>query len=80
MAKIKMEGVREYSEGMGVELTATEGIFDGNKLEKDWLGRGRIVIKAFNESGYNRTEVDLEDLMNWIDKNKLKIKELKRED
>lgn len=68
--KIIMVGVREYSEGMKVELTTTGGEFDVNKPEKDWLGKGRIVIKAFNESGYNCTEVDLVDIILWLRKNR----------
>lgn len=64
MSEIKMEGVREYYEEMSVEL----GIM-----------KGRIIIKAFNECGYNGTGVDLEDLLDWINKNKSKIDKLIRE-
>ena len=73
--KIIMVGVREYSEKMDVELTITEGMFDVDKPEKDWLGKGRIVIKAFNESGFNRTEVDLMDVILWLRKNKPELLE-----
>lgn len=46
-----LENVREYSEGMKVELT---------------MHRGRLCIRAYNEGGYNCTEVDFYDLMNAV--------------
>jgi len=76
--KIKMDGVTEYNEEMDVELAITKGKWGGGKPEKDWDGRGRIVIKAYNEGGYNSVEIDLVDLMNWINKNKAKIEELNK--
>lgn len=27
---------------------------------------GRVVIRAFNEAGFSRTEVDLYDLLSWL--------------
>jgi hypothetical protein len=48
-----MIGVREYCEGMAVELWR-----DGQS--------GRLVIKAWNEAGHNSTEVDLCDLIHWL--------------
>ena len=50
---IVMEGVREYCEGMNVKLRADEN--------------GRLVIVALNEGGYNSTEVDLLDLLTWLE-------------
>ena len=50
--KIVMEGVREYCEGMDVRL-------EKNK-------EGRWVIDARNEGGHNSTEVDLLDLLQWL--------------
>src|SRR6476661_5571493 len=48
-----MAGVREHAEGLTVEL---------------WrIGEsGRLVIRAYNECGNNITEVDLWDLMDWL--------------
>lgn len=44
--------VREYTEGVPVEL---------------WLNdHGRVVIRAYNEGMHNCTEVDLEDLLDWV--------------
>lgn len=48
---IVMEGVREYCEEMEVRLLKCNG---------------RYVIKALNEGGHNSTEVDLLDLINWL--------------
>ena len=73
--KVIMVGVREYSEGMNVELAITRGMLDVDKPEKDWLGKERIVIKAFNEGGYNRTEVDLMDIILWLQKNRPELLE-----
>lgn len=50
---IVMEGVREYCEEMEVRL-----------LKRN----GRYVIKARNEGGHNSTEVDLLDLIQWLQK------------
>jgi hypothetical protein len=43
--------VREYAEGMNVELVEYEG---------------RKCIKAYNEAGYNCVYLDLEDLRQFI--------------
>ena len=46
-----LSGVREYSEGYPVEV---------------WLREdGRVVVRAFNECGNNRTDIDLLDLLAW---------------
>jgi hypothetical protein len=50
-----MDGVTEYAEGMPVYL----------ETEKD-----RLVIGAYNEAGYNGTAVDLEQLIDWVARNK----------
>lgn len=46
--------VREYVEGAPVELRISP--------------HGRQVLRAYNECGNNYTEVDLEDLLKWIQK------------
>ena len=56
-----MVGVTEYGEGMDVKL---------------WYDKGRPVIVALNESGCNATFVDLNQLLEWVDKN---MPEFKRE-
>ena len=53
--RIVMKGVREYCEEMDVALSRTT--------------EGRLVIEARNEGGYNCTQVDLEDLLDWLRKN-----------
>jgi effector-binding domain-containing protein len=46
-----MPGVRAYDNEPNVEL---------------WRhSNGRLVIRAYNEGGYNGTEVDLLDLLDW---------------
>lgn len=47
-----MDGVREYSDGLPVEL---------------WrLDTGRLVICAKNEGGFAGTAIDLGDLVDWL--------------
>ncbi len=46
-----MESVDEFCEGMKVDLVRTEG---------------RIAIRALNEAGFNSTEVDLLQLLEWL--------------
>ena len=48
--RITMNGVREYGDGLPVEL--------------EWRN-GRPVVVAFNEAGCCATYVDLLDLMEW---------------
>lgn len=50
-----MVGVREYAEGGSPEF--------GQR------GDGRKVIRAYNEGGHACTEVDLEDLLEWLGTN-----------
>ena len=50
-----MSGVTEYCEGDPVFLVQLE--------------TNRMAIKAFNEAGYNSTEVDLIELIRWIKTN-----------
>jgi len=50
--------IREYCEQRAVSVT------------RDCRGNGRLVVKAFNESGFNSTEVDIIDLLKWIKENK----------
>ena len=49
-----MVGVTEYGEGSEVQLR---------------YENGRPVIVASNEAGYNRTYVDLIQLLEWVNKN-----------
>lgn len=49
----KMDGVREYAEGYPVELRRDDR-------------NGRLVVRALNEGGYNLTDVDLLDLLQWV--------------
>jgi hypothetical protein len=48
-----MEGVREHGEGFPVELRRDPR-------------SGRLLIRAFNECGNNYTDVDLGDLVGWL--------------
>jgi predicted type IV restriction endonuclease len=48
----KMNGVSEYCEEMAVRLAITDN--------------GRWVVRALNEGGYNSTEVDLFELLEWL--------------
>lgn len=50
---VEMEGVREYAEGLPVELLRDKET-------------GRPLIRAFNEAGHNCTEIDLLDLLAWL--------------
>lgn len=44
--------IREYCESLIVEVDVGDD--------------GRLVVRAFNESGYNSTEVDLLDVLEWV--------------
>lgn len=45
--------VREWNDGMPVEL---------------WINRsGRLVLRSYNEDGHNSTEVDVLDLLDWLE-------------
>jgi len=59
-----MVGVQEYCEEMSVKL-----IQRIDELE-DGIGNGRWVIKALNEGGYNSTEVDVLQMIDWLKKNR----------
>lgn len=57
--------IREYAEEEPVKIykrVAVQGI--------DRKGVGRWVIGARNEGGYNGTEVDLLDVLDWVKQNK----------
>ena len=49
---IEMVGVAEYAEDMRVELAKHDN--------------GRLIIRAYNEGGYNCTCVDLTQLLGWL--------------
>ena len=57
--KITLDGVREYCEEMPVLLRTN--------------GNGLLVIEAYNEGGFNCTQVDLVDLLLWIANNEAVI-------
>lgn len=59
LERIVMCGVTEYAEESDVKLVKKES--------------GRYVVDATNEGGFNGTEVDLEQLLDWIAKNKPEI-------
>ena len=51
MIEIPMAGVTEYAEGFEPALKEVEG---------------RLVVEAYNESGFNVTQVDLVQLIHWL--------------
>lgn len=59
-AILKLVGVREYAEGLPVEI-------DFSNSEPDTR---RLVVRARNEAGHNHTEVDLLDLLGWLHLNR----------
>lgn len=67
---IEMTGVGEYAEGAGVELKYTD-----SSTCNEQRGERRLVIKAYNEGGYNCTLVDLLDLIAWLKANKPELLE-----
>mgnify|MGYP003395665951 CR=1 FL=1 len=56
-----LDGVREYCEGLGVEIR--------RKADEKRPGYAHLIVRAYNEAGYNFTEVDLLELLSWIKKN-----------
>ena len=48
---VTMKGVREHMEDMAVDLDTHND---------------RLVVVAYNEAGFNRTAVDLLDLITWL--------------
>jgi hypothetical protein len=68
-----MCGVMEYCEEMPVTLRTTTGVYAYGVSENDYIGRGRLVVKALNEAGYNSTQVDLLQLLKWVAENKPEI-------
>ena len=56
ISPVEMDGVREYNEGMPVELDYDE--------DSD-----RLCVISRNEGGHDCTVVDLEDLILWLKKN-----------
>ena len=61
MIEHEMKGVREYAEGMQVNIAEEEGLFN-----EDAGGPARLVIKAWNQGGSEFTCVDLEDVIDWV--------------
>lgn len=56
----RIEGVREYSEEMPVEIADTV------HSEYTNAPSGKKVIVAYNEAGHNCVQIDFEDLKKWI--------------
>jgi hypothetical protein len=48
-----MKGVTEYCEGMDVCLIEISG-------------QTRLAVKAYNEAGFNSTQVDVLELIDWL--------------
>ena len=61
-----MTGVSEYAEGFEVELVQTNGRYKHGVQDSEREGSGRWVVRAKNEGGYNCTEVDILDLVDWL--------------
>jgi hypothetical protein len=53
-----LNDIREYTEGYPVEIKRHDN--------------GRLIIEALNEGGYNATQVDLLDVINYYNKKKWK--------
>lgn len=69
---VKMWGVREYAENYDVflrHLTEEDADF-ARRLGDLPEEPGREVIVAYNEGGFNCTEVDLLDLIDWLKANR----------
>ena len=63
-----MDGVTEYAEGYGVRLVETTGTYVG--IGQRHEGAGRLIVRALNEAGYNCTEIDLLQLLEWVKANR----------
>ena len=63
---VNMKSVREYSEGMPVGLALSEG----GELDDD---ADRVVLVARLDGGKVYTQVDLEDVIEWLKQNKPEI-------
>ncbi len=70
MLEIEMVGVTEYCENIPVYLTDTTGIYEYLVDKSEWAGNGRLVIKAINEGGYNSTQIDVLELIQWLKDNR----------
>ena len=55
-----LDGVQDHSEGLDVEIIIHEKT-------------NRLVIKAYNEGGYNHTMVDLIQLLDWVETNNIDV-------
>lgn len=66
--EIMMTNVEEHCEGNDVFLAiSTER---GGPRAPKGPQPPRLVVRALNECGYKRTEVDLIDLLNWLHDNR----------
>lgn len=73
---IVMDGVREYDESEDVRIFRR--LPNGQPSAPLHGGEGRVVIRAYNEGGYNSTSIDLDDLLEWVAKYEPKIYERHR--
>ena len=58
MDDVIMNGVTEYNEEMNVVLSKN---------------KGKFVVEAKNECGYNSTSIDLDQLLKWVATNRTEI-------
>lgn len=67
MHTIEMNPVREWNEELPVELVLLPR---GTRSLNSVLPEDRLVVCGYNEGGYNRTCIDLLDLIGWLKKHK----------
>lgn len=58
--------IREYAEKLSVKIKK----IDKYLVKENPDSKNRLVIHAKNEGGYNCTEVDLLDVIQWVKENK----------
>lgn len=67
---VLMQGVTEYTEGMPVYLAKNNGLYPiSHNTKKIRIGNNRFIVLSLNEGGYNGTEIDLEQLLEWVANN-----------
>lgn len=57
---VEMSGVHEYCEGADVLLVEAVNV----------IGQKRLAVRAWNQAGYDCTEVDVLDLLAWLRANR----------
>ena len=67
--------IGEYSEGLTVEIDCIT-LTDRDSTQRGHpIGSRRWVVRAFNEAGFNQTNVDIVDLVEWLRENKPELLE-----